>query len=84
VFINELFIYISYFKEQLSEVNMPLDKRKGKYFSDFYNQLLNGINYYRKTATVSHGFPEKDIKNFNSNLNLAQLELESFSSLLMQ
>jgi len=84
VFINELFIYIAYFKEQLSEVDLPLDKKKRKYFSDFYNELQNGINYYRKIANISHKFPEKDIKNFEASLDSAQLELEPLPHFLIQ
>jgi hypothetical protein len=84
VFINELFIYIAYFKEQLSEVNMPFDKKKGKYFSDFYKQLLNGINYYRQIAKAFTGFPANDIPGFQRNLDIAELELESFSHILIE
>ena len=86
MFINELFIYIAYFKEQLLEANEPIDKKKGKYFSDFYKQLLNGINYYREIAKTSNGFPEKDSENFNRDLDKAELELElePFSHILIQ
>jgi hypothetical protein len=45
MFINELFIYINYLREQLLEESAPMDKKKEKYFSGFYNQLLEGINY---------------------------------------
>jgi hypothetical protein len=84
VFINELFIYISYLKEQLSEVDLPIEKKKGKYFFDFYKQLLNGINYYREIIMTSNGFPEKDILNFQRNLETAEMELKSFSNIIME
>lgn len=84
VFINELFIYISYLKEQLSEVDLPIEKKKGKYFFDFYKQLLNGINYYREIIKTSNGFPEKDILNFQRNLETAEMELKSFSNIIME
>jgi hypothetical protein len=79
VFINELFIYIAYFKEQFSEAAEPIDKKKEKYFSDFYKQLLNGINYYREIAKTFETFLEKGIQNFNRDLDKAELELEFFS-----
>lgn len=84
MFINELSIYINYLKQQLSEVNEPIDKKKEKYFNDFYKQLLNGINYYREIATVSNGFPEEDIENFNSDLDKGELELKSIGYILKQ
>ena len=82
VFINELFIYINYLKEQLSEADEPIDKKKLKYFNDFYNQLLTGINYYRRIIKISNGFPEKDIENFKKNLDKAELGLQSFSEII--
>ncbi len=76
VFINELFIYIAYLKEQLMEVVEPIDTKKEKYFSGFYNQLLNGINYYRGITQLSNGFSEQGIEDFNHYLDKAEVELK--------
>ncbi len=76
MFINELHLYIAYFKEQLEQSDW-IDKKKEKYLSSFYNQLLSGINYYRETAQPGNGFPEKDIESFTHHLNIAELELEA-------
>ena len=77
VFINELFIYVAYFKQQLLEETKPLDKKKEKYFSGFYNQLLSGINYYRQIIQPDNGFSDEDIEDFNHHLNKAEFELEA-------
>jgi hypothetical protein len=77
MFINELFIYIAYLKEQLMEIAEPIDKKKEKYFSGFYNQLLNGINYYRHLLQLCNGFSEQDIGDFNHHLGEAGFELEA-------
>ena len=79
VFINELFIYIHYFKEQLSEDANPIDKKKEKYFFGFYDQLLAGINYYKEIMLHYNGFSEKEIEDFNYHLDNAELELEAMA-----
>ena len=39
MFINELFIYVNYFKEQfLEETGVITDPKQEQYFSGFYNQ----------------------------------------------
>ncbi len=77
VFINELFIYINYFKEKLLEETKPIDTKKEKYLSGFHNQLLAGIKYYREIVQVSNGFSGQAIENFNHQIDEAQLELEA-------
>lgn len=77
IFINELFIYINYLKEQLLEEAWQTDKKKEKYFSGFYIQLLNGINYYREIVRPCNGFSEQNIEDFNHHLDKAEPELEA-------
>ena len=61
------------------EETKPLDKKKEKYFSGFYEQLLSGINYYRQIIQPHNGFSDKDIEDFNHHLNRAEFELEAMS-----
>jgi hypothetical protein len=75
LFLNELFIYIAYFKELISAVAGPMDKKKEKYFSGFKQQLINGINYYRDLSQTNIFF--KKIENFRKNLDDAEIELLS-------
>jgi hypothetical protein len=76
MFINELFIYIKYLKEELSEAANKMDAKKEKYFAGFKQQLMNGINYYRQIPLQSNGFSKK-IENFYKHLNAAEIELEA-------
>jgi hypothetical protein len=75
LFLNELFIYIAYFKELISAVAEPMDKKKEKYFSGFKQQLINGINYYRDLSQTNIFF--KKIENFRKNLDDAEIEIQA-------
>ena len=75
--INELFIYIDYLKELYLKEEENLDAKREKYFLNFNNQLLSGINYYRKIAHPANGFSDQDIRDMNEQLNGAEFELES-------
>lgn len=71
LFINELFIYIAYLKEKLLEQTDTPDSKKYKYFAGFYEQLLNGIKYYREIS-ISSGFSAGEAQTFNENLDEAE------------
>ena len=77
LFINELFIYIDYFKEQILEETETPDIKKYKYFSGFYQQLLNGIRYYREIADRSSEFSLGSVENFNDHLDEAEWLLKA-------
>jgi len=72
VFINELFIYINYLKDQILEETDSMDAKKEKYFLSFYNQLMSGIKYYRELVRPSNGFTKQGIEDFNDHLNKAE------------
>ena len=74
LFINELFIYIAYFKELLLDVPEPIDKKKEKYLSAFKQQLISGISYYRNLSQTNIFFEK--IENFQKDLNEAETELQ--------
>ncbi len=76
MFINELFIYLNYFKEQFAEgTRIIADPKKEKYLSGFFNQLMNGIKYYREMDLVSNGFTEQESINFVNSLDAAEMQL---------
>jgi hypothetical protein len=54
-----------------------MDCKRKKYFVSFSDQLLNGINYYRKMVQSCNGFSEHNIEEFNNHLDKAELELEA-------
>ena len=77
VFINELFIYISYLKEQFLDEVDNIDSKREKYFINFFNQLMSGIKYYREIACRRNGFCEQSIEDFNEHLDKAKSALEA-------
>ncbi len=67
LFINELFLYISYFKEQLLDASSTsADGKQKRFFLEFYKNLMDGIAYYRNLMdddTLGHlALPEESMK----------------------
>lgn len=50
MFINELILYVEFWKELLEEARELVDSKKIQYIQRFYENLLQGIGYYRKLA----------------------------------
>lgn len=76
MFINELFIYVNYFKEQFAEgTRIIADPKREKYLSGFFNQLMNGIKYYREMNLLANGFTEQASVNFVNSLDTAEMQL---------
>lgn len=48
MFINELALYLEYYKKNLEDRNLGSDSKKQKYLVRFKNQLLDGISYYKQ------------------------------------
>ena len=48
MFVKELNIYIKYFKDQISESELPLNRKQSKYLSSFGKNLTDGIDYYKQ------------------------------------
>lgn len=80
VFINELFIYITYLEEQYNDQLNTMDQKKEKYFTGFCEQLTTGIKYYRQLDLELNGFTKQEIENFNSSLDKAEQQLQLFKS----
>lgn len=47
LFIKELGLYVDYLKKEIEE-SLEVSAKKAKYFNKFYEQLCNGINYYKE------------------------------------
>ncbi len=73
MFVAELYLYIDFFKEQLFEdiETEQFDKKK-KFFLTFYQNLRNGITYYRGL----NGISEKEKFKMEKDLEAASLELD--------
>ncbi|TCD01108.1 hypothetical protein [Pedobacter psychroterrae] len=83
LFIKEFGLYIDYLKKEieniLDDVNLQwedwneklqeVNGKKSKYFSKFYDQLNNGINYYRElinsTDLSKHMWDTEQLRQFN-------------------
>ena len=50
MFIRELAIYVDYLRKEFEKHSMELSTRAPKYFREFKENLLSGIEYYRKQA----------------------------------
>jgi len=48
MFIKELGMYVDYLKKDISQSLESMNEHKVKYFTEFKNNLLDGIEYYRK------------------------------------
>jgi hypothetical protein len=73
MFIAELHLYINYLKEQLAEDILPdqVAKRK-KYCASFYQNMMNGISYYRNQFDIAIANRE----TFNKDLDFCETELD--------
>jgi hypothetical protein len=76
MFIAELYLYIDYLKEQLQdEIQSEQFSKKKKYYASFYQNLTDGITYYRQLPKM----PGINRNEFLKALNDADLELASLN-----
>jgi len=68
MFIKELMIYIDYYRKELDKFALGLSDRNDKYFNDFKNNLLKGIEYYCEVADKF--FSDKKIGFIDELMNL--------------
>jgi len=55
MFIKELSLYITFLQSQLDKAEIGIVKLSEKYFADFSQNLLGGIEYYRELASHLNG-----------------------------
>lgn len=88
MFIKELRLYVDYWSELLTETKGTIDNKRRAYVQTFYDNLINGISYYRSlTDKVTDEF--STLKNtIDEGLDDAEIELnrmlENFISKAMQ
>ncbi len=73
MFVAELYLYIDYLKDQIREDTLmdQMDKKK-KFYALFYQNLRNGINYYREMGGLEEDTKQKLLKDLDS----ATLEID--------
>ena len=88
MFIKELQLYIEYLKEQLEEnINPEQFYKKKKYFTSFYQNLKDGIKYYRFLPAISETtrgqfikdlyYAEKELDLINYQYNIDENQYQS-------
>ncbi|MBF0490318.1 MAG: hypothetical protein HQL15_06810 [Candidatus Omnitrophica bacterium] len=77
MFIKELTMYITYLKKDVQKSLEGLTEQKTKYFTEFKNHLLEGIDYYRKL------FPQMVEESFEFRSKML-FELEECQKNLLQ
>ena len=81
LFVKELQLYVDYLKEMLSkEAASIYDSKKIKYYKTFFDNLLNGVNYYKET--ISGKLINE--KAFNDFLSSAESKIQELSIAFMK
>lgn len=73
MFIKELAIYVDYLKEELDRYALKLSERTPKYFEEFHENLLSGIEHYHKLASE---YLEDRKEKFLKDLESLKAEVE--------
>ena len=76
MFIAELGLYINYLKEQLAaDAGKETDKKRNRYYQEYLNNLLSGIQYYQQLPDVAL----TNHHEFSEALDMAENELNEIS-----
>lgn len=76
MFIKELHLYIDYLKKQLEEdFQTEQFSKKKKYYASFYQNLMDGITYYRRLTAI----PDTSKDQFAKALYYAGIEMDSLN-----
>ncbi len=73
VFLNELNIYIEYFRTEWHRFSIGLLDKKDTYFKEFQQNLLNGVEYYKN---ITENFMEDTRSTFLTRLDALRREVE--------
>ena len=79
MFINELRLYIQYFKNLISSASPKITAKEAEYFAEFKQNLLTGIEYYRNLVNHFIEESEQSKKEFMDYLSLLREELEKLT-----
>lgn len=76
IFVNELHLYISYWKKQIEKA-VDLNPKQVKYFQSFKTNLLSGIEYYKNIISLFKKEGSQYIENMRKELEDAMLMISS-------
>lgn len=88
LFIRELAIYVDHLREEFEKYSLDLSSRAPKYFREFKENLLSGIEYYRSRAEhfideKRHGFLD-ELRSMRETLERMTLERITLASPLKE
>ena len=87
LFIRELAIYVDHLRDEFEKYSLDLSSRAPKYFREFKDNLLSGIEYYRSRA--EHFLDEKrvgfldDLRSLRETLERMTLERMSLERMAL-
>ena len=81
MFIKELDMYITYFKEQLNDLGESITPKQVKYFDVFKDNLINGIAYYQVLVGKMKKESAQAKEKISSELFLFEKELLKLGTL---
>ncbi len=73
MFLRELSLYVDYLKKEIDKHSLGLSQRTPKYFREFRENLLHGVEYYSRLAEE---FIEDQRARFEDELARLQAEIE--------
>ena len=82
MFVKELTLYVNYWNELLKEMQGIVDTKRKTYVKNFYDNLMQGISYYRSLADeMNHEFAGLKSK-IGSGLDEAERQLKEMLPLI--
>lgn len=82
IFMNEIQLYLDYLKKDINAQLLQISEKKTKYFQKFSDQLLNGINYYRKIIPELRIITGHAVEDLQQQLLHAEEQLSSLTAKL--
>jgi hypothetical protein len=75
MFIKELTLYVDYWKDLLIDARDTVDRKTKSKIQQFYNNLMDGISYYRTLALDIGGDFELLKDKFEDSLDTAEKQV---------
>lgn len=79
LFVNELNLYLDYFKKDLAANLESLNDKKAKYFNKFSMQLQNGIDYYKALLPELKSKTHLAVQDLQAQLEEAEQKLHAMA-----
>lgn len=83
MFINELHLYVDFYKKELNKAVDQMNKKQEKYFTNFRSNLLKGIEYYQNMIPDLSKKKEELMDKMNQELDEIKAKVEQMSIMQM-